>query len=81
MRARYASDDPSASGTRGRGGPISYLDGGDAAQVEEILSCASVAGSRPLARRDVSETVFDGGSFAEAFSAGWGRLELSQPLL
>jgi len=60
---------------------LQILDGSDAAQVEEILPRPSVARSRSLARRDVSETVLNGGSFAQTLSAGGARLELSQPLL
>ncbi|SRR5258708_1166464 len=72
-----------ASGRGGRGAfcsassGVEIFDCGDAAQVEEILARAAVAGLRSLSGSEMSEAMFDAGPCPQSFAASWRSLELA----
>src|SRR5258708_1897536 len=62
---------------RGASSGVEVFDCGDAAQVEEILARAAVAGLRSLSGSEMCEAMFDAGPCPQAFAANWRFLELA----
>ena len=57
---------------------MQVLDDGTAAQVEQVLALADVAGSRPLPVADMRQIVFHGRTLAQFGPTGRGQLPLTE---
>ena len=57
---------------------MEVVDDGDAAQVEQVLAGAAVAGAAALPVADVGEGVLDGDAFAQFRASFGGLLALAQ---
>lgn len=54
------------------------MNDGGAAEVEEVLAAAAVAGAGVLPAPEVSQAVLDGDALTELGAAGWAPLTLAQ---
>ena len=59
---------------------VEVVDGGGAAQIEEVLALADVARVASLPVADMGQGVLDSGTFAELGAPGWSLLALAELL-
>src|SRR5437016_5319139 len=62
-------------------GSLEVLDSRGAPEIEQVLSCSTIASTSALARGDVSERMLDGHAGAKSLAAGACGLESAETFL